>query len=286
MPTRASVRSVCALRRNCLQTRLSRAFCRFAKHALLSAMRLHNTCLEDTLPLLAAAAAATLSRSLGSLWACVVALIVCVLVKTAAAFKRFGRRRKERHHTFKLHTVRVSHFSEKVRWALQLSGAAFEEEADVGMLNILLTARMVPRLRIQPPDGPAYEVSGSAECISALHGALERDGIDSKELAWLRYQQGDCDLERQIDKLGYWIQHVVYSELMNNKADAAMQKVHDTFLQRVWGFHDASLPLWQRWVAAALFPFSKGFMRKVRDMLRAPSKSVLRCNRVFYCNCL
>ena len=70
----------------------------------------------------------------------------------------------------------------------------------MGLLGLVLLARTVPRLRVVPPDAPGYTVTGSANCVSALHAALLRDGREPVSVQWLLYAAGDAELERQIDR--------------------------------------------------------------------------------------
>jgi hypothetical protein len=73
------------------------------------------------------------------------------------------------------------------------------QEPDVGILGLVLLGRMVPQLKVCPPDAPPYTVVGSANCVSALHAALLRDGNDPASLTWMLYADGDAALERSID---------------------------------------------------------------------------------------
>ena len=65
-----------------------------------------------------------------------------------------------------LNSLPISHYVEKVRWCLDYTGLAYEEEQDVGIIGILLLGRTVPTLHV-PARG--VTISNSSDILRYLY---------------------------------------------------------------------------------------------------------------------
>eukprot|EP00892_Ulva_mutabilis_P000124 jgi/Ulvmu1/10111/UM006_0061.1 len=174
------------------------------------------------------------------------------------AKKRHSRR------SFCLESIRVSHFVERVRWCLDLSGASYTEEANVAVLGIFLLGRPVPQLRIISPDTGVNTATGSASCTRMLHGTLQRDGADPESLRWLELTPEIAQLEGRLDKFGVDIQRMIYGQMLPLSKDDPSSLLH------AWGVNDDTLPLWQRIMLRLMFPVLVKFMGQAFPASAAP----------------
>lgn len=79
------------------------------------------------------------------------------------------------------------------------------QEADVAILGVILLWRTLPRLRVQPPRAAAYEVAGTANCITAAHAALVVDSADAERYGWMLPRKDTQELQQAIERCG--VQH-------------------------------------------------------------------------------
>ena len=68
------------------------------------------------------------------------------------------------------------------------------------ILGVLLLWRTLPRLRVHPPQATAYEVSGTANCVTVAHAALVLDGDDPERVAWMLPRKDTQELARKIER--------------------------------------------------------------------------------------
>jgi hypothetical protein len=97
--------------------------------------------LDDVLPLACLLGAGLggyiVSGTSASLDLSLLAFLFCVVLRWSNGLQALGIKRSIRHHTFVLESIRVSHFSEKLRWALQRSGAVYTEVRPARLLGVL-----------------------------------------------------------------------------------------------------------------------------------------------------
>ncbi len=77
---------------------------------------------------------------------------------------------------FVLHTIAISHYTEKVRWALDYLGIDYQEEQDAGILGVFLTARFVPILHVVKED---ISIPNSSDILRYLYGRYYNDEVYS-----------------------------------------------------------------------------------------------------------
>merc|ERR1711884_68092 len=86
-----------------------------------------------------------------------------------------------------LHTLPISHYVEKVRWYLDYAGIEYEEEQDIGLLNIILCGRSMPTLEV-PSKG--VTISNSSDILRYLYSVNLNNGNVGKFLGRARRPSG------------------------------------------------------------------------------------------------
>src|SRR5689334_6590753 len=71
-----------------------------------------------------------------------------------------------------LYTFNISHFSEKVRWALELEGVAFEEKVLVPGPHQLVTRRIAKRTHVPVLAHAGKYIQGSGEILDYIADTL------------------------------------------------------------------------------------------------------------------
>lgn len=146
-----------------------------------------------------------------------------------------------------LYTFRISHFSEKARWALDLSGIDYEERA-------LLPGAHVPRVRAMAPkstvpvlvhDGRV--VQGSGEILDYLHGHLGAEALGATD-----------DETRELEALadhafGLGMQRICYGALLRDRR----------LVVDMWS---EGGPPWARAFYAIAFPAVRAGVRRLYDV--------------------
>jgi hypothetical protein len=104
-------------------------------------MRLANVSIfDDVLPLAcllgAGLGAYLVSGTSASLHLSVIAFLFCIVLRWFNGLKALFIKRKVHHHAFVLESIRGSHYAEKVRWALQRSGAVYKEVRPARLLGV------------------------------------------------------------------------------------------------------------------------------------------------------
>lgn len=148
-----------------------------------------------------------------------------------------------------LETISASHFVEKVRWALDRLGVAYDERPNVGVLGVFFLGRTVPVLHIR--TGVVHSSIGDSPAILRyLWGAYGRRFPD--RAAFLAPSDAAVELEADLDRYGRWMQRWIYYHLLPNRR----------LTLHAWGVNDPRLPAWQRVSVWCLFPILKVFMSR------------------------
>ena len=82
--------------------------------------------------------------------------------------------RRSKHNKIILETIAVSHYVEKVRWALDLLNIDYEEEQDCGIIGVFFTGRMVPGLRVPRQN---FTIYNSDDILRYLYGKHYADPV-------------------------------------------------------------------------------------------------------------
>jgi len=128
-----------------------------------------------------------------------------------------------------LESVPISHFVEKVRWALDKIGMPYTEEGEVVVMGILFKGRTVPTLHV----GGRTRLGDSKQILEFLYGE------DPDNRGFLKVEDKDKDLLKRLDRdyapaLRKWLYHHVIP--------------HKELCIKIWG---KRIPEWQ----AALLPY-------------------------------
>lgn len=148
-----------------------------------------------------------------------------------------------------LDTISASHFVEKVRWNLDLTGIDYVEKAAGGTLGAYFLGRTVPRLRLRT-GAVQSEIGNSPEILRYLYGAYAN--VPDVDVSHLEPTPERRELEKQIDRYGVNMQVWAYSLLLDDR-DATL---------KFWGIHNPKVPYWQRQLLKILFPLLGVLIRR------------------------
>ncbi|HET9692801.1 MAG TPA: glutathione S-transferase N-terminal domain-containing protein [Steroidobacteraceae bacterium] len=162
----------------------------------------------------------------------------------------------------RLHTVTVSHYTEKVRWCLDRLGIEYEEVPNVGVLGVLLTGRTVPWLEVPPG---LTRIGDSPRILRYLWG--EYAGRLSGERTWfLEPTPAALELEARFDRrLGNDVRIWVYWQVLRDRA----------LTLRAWGMEETAIPAWQRALLAASVPVLRFAVRRMLGVTPARAQRAL-----------
>ncbi len=176
------------------------------------------------------------------------ALLLTVVVLLAFWFdvmSGLASRRKD--NPYRLDTISVSHFAEKVRWCLDRLGADYVENAWCGTLGAYYTGRTVPRLHVR--TGAVWSRIGNSPEILRF---LWAQHANEERAAFLEPKPERLDLEKRLDRAGTMLQIWVYYHILDDKELTA----------RAWGAEDRSAPAWQRRLVPLLVPVQRFLIRR------------------------
>jgi glutathione S-transferase len=150
----------------------------------------------------------------------------------------------------RLHTITYSHYSEKVRWALDRLALPYQEVPNAGILGVLLTGRTVPWLEI--PPGLTC-IGDSPRILRYLWG--EYAGRLPAERTWfLEPTPAALELEARFDRrLGNDVRVWLYGQLLHDR----------TLTLRSWGWEERAIPAWQRGLLFAMTPLLAFAVRRM-----------------------
>jgi hypothetical protein len=198
-----------------------------------------------------------------SVTAAVLAIIVLLLWRWAIAL--VGMARAPASPSMTLDTISASHFVEKVRWNLDLTGLPYTERASAGTLGAFFLGRTVPRLRFTTGRVES-SLGNSAEILRYLWGAHA-----AREPAAVRHLEptpARLEFEAELDRYGRDLQVWVYHHVLDER---------DLCL-KAWGANDPAVPVWQRWLLRPLYPL---LTLLIRRSFRISSDSYQRaCSRI------
>ncbi len=164
-----------------------------------------------------------------------------------------------------LDTISASHFVEKVRWNLDLTGLPYTERPAAGTLGVFFLGRTVPRLRFTTGRVQS-SIGNSAEILRYLWGAHSADHAGA--VKHLEPTPERLQFEEELDHYGRSLQVWVYYHVLDDRA----------LCLRAWGVDDPRVPFWQRWLLRPLYPLLALLMRR---SFRLSSKSyALACSRI------
>lgn len=148
-----------------------------------------------------------------------------------------------------LDTILMSHFAEKVRWALDRLGIPYAERPAAGIIGVLFTGRTVPRLRFRT-GRTRSSIGNSPEILRYLWGAY---AVTVGEAAsFLEPTNARLIYEQSIDRYGASLQVWVYYHIMKDR---------DLTL-RIWGASSSDVSRWQRLLLRISYPLLASFLRR------------------------
>ncbi len=179
--------------------------------------------------------------------------VAAALLLTAAVLATFwfdvmaGLASRRKDHPYRLDTISVSHFAEKVRWSLDRLGVDYVENVWCGTLGAYYTGRTVPRLHIR--TGAVWSRIGNSPEILRF---LWAQHANEERAAFLEPRPERLDLEKRLDRAGTMIQIWVYYHILDDKDLTA----------RAWGADDIGAPTWQRRLVPFLVPVQRFLIRR------------------------
>ncbi len=148
-----------------------------------------------------------------------------------------------------LDSISISHFVEKVRWNLDLTGLGYAENVSGGTLGAYFTGRTVPRLRFSTGIVRS-EIGNSAEILRYLWG---RYGAELGERAkHLEPTPERLEFEARIDRYGAWLQVWCYNHVLPDRE----------LTLHAWGGDSPGTPAWQRIALKLLYPLQAALIRR------------------------
>lgn len=113
-----------------------------------------------------------------------------------------------------LYTFAISHFSEKVRWALDLEGIVYEEKPLLPGLHLLTTRKLAAKGSVPVLRYGGFVVQGSAQILQALPGLFGARRLEPEPS-----NAAACDeLEALADvAFGKGLQRIAYAELLKDR---------------------------------------------------------------------
>lgn len=147
-----------------------------------------------------------------------------------------------------LESISISHFVEKVRWAMDILGLDYTERRVGGTLGAFYRGRSVPQLKIR--TGAVRSVIGnSKEILRYLSGRYQHLNPSA---GFLLATPDSEALEDRLDKHGRDLQIWAYYRVLDSKA----------LTLRLWGADDPELPKWQRMLLRLLYPIQSRLIRR------------------------
>lgn len=114
----------------------------------------------------------------------------------------------------RLDTFAISHFSEKVRWVLDVEGVAYEERALLPGLHVLTARRLAKGSTLPILEHDSRVIQGSGAILDYLRTELGLNRFEPKAEAAARC----AELEARADHaLGHGVQRIVYAELLQDR---------------------------------------------------------------------
>lgn len=123
-----------------------------------------------------------------------------------------------------LYTFAISHFSEKARWALDLSGVPYQERLLLPGPHMLQTRRMAKGTSVPILRDRSRTIQGSSEILDYVGDELGLTAFESAR-SW---QSGSRELERLFDvAFGRGVQRIAYGTLLATRRD---------YVQELWAY--------------------------------------------------
>jgi len=180
-----------------------------------------------------------------SLLGILLSLLLILLARTGCVFHKLGKRKIDKR--IILETISISHYVEKVRWAMDYMNIPYEEEENSGILGIMALGRSVPQLKIPQAD---LTITNSADILRYLYGC--HAGNPARE-EFLRRTDEAAAWEQKFDLLGEHYRRFCYFTIFSagNVAE---------YNQCVWGQYQPGVPAWQKWLLSILSPLFQLFV--------------------------
>lgn len=163
----------------------------------------------------------------------------------------------------RLYTFAISHFSEKVRWALDWTQLEYEERVLLPGPHLLVVRRRAPKSTVPLLEAGGEVVQGSGAILDFLEQRYQAGCL--RPVGSVRSTSEE--IEALADKaFGRGAQRIVYEQLLPERATTT----------RLWS---AGSPGWSTWVYALAYPFIANALRRRYDVNPASSeraKSELR----------
>ncbi|CAE7460546.1 unnamed protein product [Symbiodinium natans] len=161
---------------------------------------------------------------------------------------------------FLLVAMPINHFGERVRWALDLIGAPYEEYTVGGLISAFLRGRSVPQLI----DRKTCSLIGNSdECLAYLSAAYVPSITDarlrSKAISFLRNDEQTAAWDVKLNQLGHLVQGWAYFYVLDP----------DTTPEgclTAWGGYEPMVPLTHRVILRLGHPFFRFFMRMAFEL--------------------
>lgn len=156
-----------------------------------------------------------------------------------------------------LHTILPSHFVESVRWCLDRTGIDYTERPTMSVIGVLILGRTVPALDV----GPRTTLGTSVAIRRWLFGTYGTDA----NAEFLRPTPDRLAMEETFNAYGVALQRWVYYNML-------MREGQTWQMLEAWGSKSPRLPLWQRLLGVAMFPFvTKRFMIRAFGLAKPDS---------------
>lgn len=182
-----------------------------------------------------------------SVFTALVAVFLMLLWRWAISLAAIGK--PEARPQLELDSISISHFVEKVRWNLDLTGLDYVETPSGGTLGAFFAGRTVPRLRFKT-GAVCSEIGNSPEILRYLWG---RYGVQlGAAAAHLEPTPERLDLESRIDTYGVNLQVWCYSHLLPDRQ----------LTLHAWGADNPDIPTWQRLALRILYPVQAFLIRR------------------------
>lgn len=144
-----------------------------------------------------------------------------------------------------LQTITVSHYSEKVRWCMDLLGEPYKEEQSAGIIGLLALGRTVPTLFNR---GISLNIGNSSTILRYLWGEFGH----KEKGRFLAADAKTLELEKKFDRMGVSVQRISYYYLLP----------HKELCCTLWGQTAENVPRVQRIILPIVFPFLKMFVTR------------------------
>ena len=185
---------------------------------------------------------------LGSVWQIPSVLVVSILLILGVwdRIRRIKELLEVKSEHYILESISVSHYVEKVRWALDRLETPYVEKPDIGIFGLLFKARTVPVLK-----APSSRVSigNSSDILRYLWGVH----CTNPKASFLEPTEEALELEAQMDKYGEHVRRWGYYYILEEPAAC----------KRFWGLYQDEVPKWQRRLLTILFPFLRSILKRL-----------------------